>query len=98
MVDYAEGESKEVTLHDGSTVVLKKLSKDHDPYNRAAAMQILEESNANQELLTGLIYINTDQPALDDIYNLPDTPLNRLQEKDLRPDEDTLEWVNGLLF
>ena len=85
-------------MHDGSVVVLKKLSHDHDPSDRSAAMQILEEANAKQELLTGLIYINTDQPALDEIYNLPERPLNRLTEAELRPSPDTLEWVNERMF
>ena len=35
-------------------------------------MRLLEEANAKQWLLTGLIYINPDQPSLLDIYKLPD--------------------------
>ena len=46
MVDYGEGEDKEVTLHDGSTVMLKKLERDYDPTDRAEAMRMLEEANA----------------------------------------------------
>jgi 2-oxoglutarate ferredoxin oxidoreductase subunit beta len=98
IVEYKEGESKEVIMHDGSVVVLKKLSRDHDPSDRAAAMRILEEANSNQELLTGLIYIRTDQPALDEIYNLPEQPLNRLTEEMLRPDPSTLNRINQLMF
>src|SRR5579872_5565152 len=30
-VDYAEGTATEVKMHDGSTIVLKKLGKEHDP-------------------------------------------------------------------
>ena len=44
----SEGEAKEVTMHDGSTVILKKLEHDYDPTNRAEAMRILEEANAKQ--------------------------------------------------
>jgi 2-oxoglutarate ferredoxin oxidoreductase subunit beta len=98
LVEYEAGETKEVVMHDGSIVLLKKLAHDHDPFDRAAAMRILEEANAQQQLLTGLIYINTDQPALDEIYNLPAVPLNRLTEKDLRPDPGSLTWVNEQMF
>src|SRR5512136_2127891 len=63
MVDYEEGTAKEVTMHDGSRVLLKKLGRDYDPTNRAMAMRVLEESNAKQELVTGLIYINTGEPS-----------------------------------
>ena len=98
MVDYEEGEAKEVTMHDGSKVILKKLEKDHDPTNRTEAMRILEEANAKQWLLTGLIYINPDQPSLVDIYNLTNTPLNRLSEERIRPRPETIHDLNSLMF
>jgi 2-oxoglutarate ferredoxin oxidoreductase subunit beta len=98
MVEYGEGETTEVTMHDGSKVILKKLEQDYNPTNRAEAMRILEEANAKHWLLTGLIYINTDQPSLLDIYNLTATPLNRLKEPNLRPAPGTIEKVNNLMF
>ncbi len=98
MIEIQEGEAKEVTMHDGSIVVLKKLSREHDPTNRSAAMALLEEANAKQELLTGLIYINLDQPALDEIYNLPEIPLNRLPPELLRPRPESLAEINELMF
>jgi 2-oxoglutarate ferredoxin oxidoreductase subunit beta len=98
MVDYGEGETTEVTMHDGSKVILKKLEQDYDPRNRAEAMRILEEANTKRWLLTGLIYINTDQPSMLDIYNLTSTPLNRLKEAELRPAPETIEKVNNLMF
>jgi 2-oxoglutarate ferredoxin oxidoreductase subunit beta len=98
MVDYEEGEAKEVTMHDGSKIILKKCEKDHDPTNRSEAMRILEEANAKQWLLTGLIYINPEQPSLVDIYNLTTTPLNRLSEERIRPQPKTIQFVNSLMF
>lgn len=98
MVEYGEGEAKEVTMHDGSKVILKKLGPDHDPLDRAAAMRILEEANTKQWLLTGLIYINPNPPSLRDIYNLTETPLNRLPESRLRPGRDSIQQVNALMF
>lgn len=98
MVEYEEGEATEVTMHDGSKVILKKLGPDHNPFDRSAAMRLLEEANAKQWLLTGLIYINPDQPSLRDIYNLTNTPLNRLPEERLRPRPETIKMVNDLMF
>jgi 2-oxoglutarate ferredoxin oxidoreductase subunit beta len=97
-VEYEEGESKEVTLHDGSVVVLKKLERDYDPTDRSAAIKVLEEANACNCLITGLIYINTEQPSMVDIYNLPETPLNRLTENRIRPAKETIERVNEMMF
>ena len=98
MVEYEEGEAKEVTMHDGSTVVLRKLGKDYDPTNRSEALRVLEEANAQQVLLTGLIYINTEQPSLREIYNLTHTPLNRLTQDRIRPSQESIQMVNDLMF
>lgn len=98
MVDYEQGEDIEVTMHDGSVVVLKKLDRDYDPTDRAAAMRILEEANACQCLITGLIYIDTSQPSLTEINNLTSTPLNRLPENRLRPGRETIQQINDMMF
>jgi 2-oxoglutarate ferredoxin oxidoreductase subunit beta len=98
LLDYEEGEAKEVTLHDGSVVMLKKLGRDYDPTNRAEAMRVLEEANDCHCLITGLIYIDTNQPSMVDIYNLPETPLNRLSENRIRPPRETMQKVNDLMF
>ena len=98
MVDYEEGEDLEVTLHDGSQIVLKKLDRDYDPTDRADALRVLEEANSCNCLITGLIYVDPSKPTLTELYNLVDEPLNRLKEADLRPAPETIDYVNGLMF
>jgi 2-oxoglutarate/2-oxoacid ferredoxin oxidoreductase subunit beta len=96
--EMKDGEIREVTMHDGSVIVLKNLEKSHDPTNRFEAMRVLAEAQANNWLATGLIYIETNKPALTETYNLVDTPLNRLQEADLRPGREMIDNVNALMF
>lgn len=98
LVEYEPGEATEVTMHDGSKVVLQKLERDYDPTDRSDAMRILEEANACQCLLTGLIYVDPEQPSMRDIYNLTDVPLNRLPEERIRPARDTIQKINSLMF
>jgi 2-oxoglutarate/2-oxoacid ferredoxin oxidoreductase subunit beta len=98
LVEYEPGEATEVTMHDGSKVILKKLELEYDPRNRSEAIRILEEANAKHWLLTGLIYFNPDQPSLEEIYNLTETPLNRLPPERLRPDRNSIQKVNDLMF
>jgi 2-oxoglutarate ferredoxin oxidoreductase subunit beta len=98
MVDYAEGEVKEVVLHDGSTIVLKKLDRDYDPTDRGAALRVLEEANSCNCLITGLIYVDPSRPSLTDLYNLPEKPLNRMGEQELRPKPETIQEINDLMF
>ncbi|MBI4730580.1 MAG: 2-oxoacid:ferredoxin oxidoreductase subunit beta [Chloroflexi bacterium] len=96
--EFEEGTIREVTLHDGSTVVLKKLEKDYDPTDRGNAFQMLEEAERGNILVTGLIYIDTSRPTLLDGFNLVDTPLNRLGESDLRPARETIGKINAMMF
>lgn len=98
MIEYDQGEDIEVTLHDGSAIVLHKLGRDYDPTDRTAAMRVLEEANACNCLITGLIYIDPTDPSLIDLYKLPTTPLNRLKEERLRPEPGTIKDVNDLMF
>jgi hypothetical protein len=58
----------------------------------------MEESQQNNWLITGLLYVNTTKPNLTSLYNLVDTPLNRLTESDLRPERSALDKVNALMF
>jgi 2-oxoglutarate ferredoxin oxidoreductase subunit beta len=97
-VEYQEGETKEVIMHDGSAIILRKLGRDYDPTDRGEAMRVLEEANSCNCLITGLIYINPDAPTLLSLYDLPETPLNRLSDKQLRPAPETIQKVNDLMF
>jgi len=96
--DFEEGGTREVQMHDGSSIVLKKLEKDYDPTSRYAALSALEEAQEKNLLITGLIYLNPKKPALMDNYNLVDSPLNRLTEKDLRPSADSIKAINDAMF
>ncbi len=97
-VDYGEGDAVDVTLHDGSQLILRKVDMDYDPTDRNGILCMLEAANEEHELLTGLIYIDPDKPSLFDIYNLPDEPLNRLMEDKLRPPKETIEEINAMMF
>ncbi len=96
--EMEEGEVREVSMHDGSTVILKNLEKGYDTSNRYEALRVLEEAQRNKWMLTGLLYVDTTKPNLLANYNLVDTPLNRLTEVDLRPEHAMIDKVNALMF
>jgi 2-oxoglutarate ferredoxin oxidoreductase subunit beta len=98
LVEYKPGEDLEVNLHDGSSILLKKLERDFDPSDRAESIRILEEANSCNCLLTGLIYVDPSKPELTELYNLVDEPLNRLKDSDLRPAPETIDLVNSMMF
>jgi 2-oxoglutarate/2-oxoacid ferredoxin oxidoreductase subunit beta len=92
--EFNEGEIKEVVMHDGSLVILKKLEKAYDPTDKWQALQILEEAEKNNWLVTGLIYVDPNQPSLYDFMDLVEEPMNRIPANDLRPHPETLEKIN----
>jgi len=83
-VDYEPGTMKEVELHDGSHLVLKKLAEDHDPTDRIGAMRLIEEARERNQLLTGLLYIDEDAQDFATREHLPSRPLRDYGEAELR--------------
>src|SRR6202167_2340286 len=51
-VDYDPGTTVNVTMHDGSSLRLRKLEEDYDPTDRIAAMKRLSEAHDKSEVVT----------------------------------------------
>jgi len=86
-------DEREVQLHDGSWLVLKKLEEDYDPTDKMAAYNILEASRRDNKMLTGIFYIDTEQPNMLELLNIVDKPLAYLSEAETRPSRDALKKV-----
>ncbi len=96
---FEDGEARTVEMHDGAKIVLKKLERDYDPTNRIEAMRTVQQASEDGILLTGLIYVDTDQPSLFDLYGLAeDKPLNRYTSEDLRPSRESIDKLNATMF
>ncbi len=96
--DFEEGTVRDVELYDGSVITLRKLDNDYNPRDRQAAFRVLEEGRENRELLTGLIYVDTESPSMFDQYHLPDKALNRLTADEIRPPVESIDKVNQAMF
>jgi 2-oxoglutarate/2-oxoacid ferredoxin oxidoreductase subunit beta len=92
-VEYAPGTATEISLHDGSRLVLTKLRSDYDPHNKGEALRLLTESHDKGEIVTGLFYIDTERPSFIDLLNLVDEPLATLPESRVRPPQSALDEV-----
>lgn len=93
---FEEGTVREVKLHDGSAILLKKLERDYDPTDRFQAIRILEEGQKNNCLVTGLLFIDPNQFTIYDYYDLPETALNRMTEEQIRPSRESIDMLNGM--
>lgn len=92
--DVKEGETKDIELHDGSHLRIKKLESSYDPSDKFAAMKSIHEARQTQTLITGLLYYNASQPDLNGLMNVTDTPLCQLKETDLNPGPEVLKKIN----
>jgi 2-oxoglutarate ferredoxin oxidoreductase subunit beta len=91
--EIAEGEVKEVEMHDGSRLRIKKLGRDFDPTNKFQALQALDEAEKKGEVLTGVFYVDTSKPTFIDQLIIDDAPLATLPESRVRPPQEALEQV-----
>jgi len=91
--DTKPGEVREVTLHDGSHLLLKQLEADYDPSDRLNAMHTLETSAAEGHLLTGIFYVDTKKPNFLELLNLADDPLATIPQERMRPPASALAEV-----
>lgn len=95
--EYEPGELREVTQHDGSVLRLRKLAEDYDPTDRIAAANHVQESAAEGEISTGLLYVDPDASDLHDRLHTVETPLNQLSDSDLIPGSKALAAINAKL-
>jgi len=95
---FEEGTYREIQLQDGSYMVLKKIDKDYDPTDRHAALDLLTESYKYHYFATGLIYFSEVPPTIQEQYDLPEEPFNRLTTDRLRPSKESLEAINISLY
>jgi 2-oxoglutarate/2-oxoacid ferredoxin oxidoreductase subunit beta len=94
---YEPGTLEEVVQHDGSILRLRKLTSEYDPSDRISAMNFLQEHDARGEVVTGLLYVDSDPADLHTHLNTVDMPFNQLTEDELCPGASALEHFNASL-
>lgn len=93
--DYEAGSVREVAMHDGSLIRLKKTGQEYDPTDRMTAIKLLEEERSGQMFTTGLLYINEERQTLAELEKLVAMPLVHLPDEKLRPSRAALDAINA---
>jgi 2-oxoglutarate ferredoxin oxidoreductase subunit beta len=92
-IEYDPGTTKQVELHDGSKLYLKKVAEDYDPTDKLAATRLLHETSRRGEFATGVLYIEPDKDDFVTLLNLVDEPLATLPLARVRPGREVLDEV-----
>ncbi|MEX0882766.1 MAG: 2-oxoacid:ferredoxin oxidoreductase subunit beta, partial [Cyclobacteriaceae bacterium] len=91
---YREGTEVEVEMHDGTMMKFHKLAPDWNPEDRLSAFNAMQQARVRNEILTGLLYINTEFGDLHQTLGTSDTAFNQLTEKELCPGTEILNEIN----
>ena len=90
---YDDGEAMPVVMHDGSRIVLRKVSDQYNVHNRGAALDFIRSHHRRGEIITGLLYIDEAEPDLHGISRTPEGPLSEVPFEALCPGSETLEGL-----
>ena len=96
-IDYEPGTTREVRLHDGSRLYLKKLETEYNPTDKLEALRTLHEAQRRGAYATGIIYIEPDRDDFLELLNLVDEPLASLSVEKLRPPKVALDEIMNSL-
>jgi len=89
-LEYKEGETGPLELHDGSTILLKKVDAEYDPTSRSKALAYLEKHRDQGRVITGLLFINEDLPDMHSIFKTSKTPMKDFKYRELNPGPEAL--------
>jgi 2-oxoglutarate ferredoxin oxidoreductase subunit beta len=93
-LDYGEGESVSVNLHDGSSITLRKIADDYDPRDQLAVLGTLRRDRAEGKVTTGLLFIDETGGDLHAAIQTSSRPLNSYAMSELCPGTDKLAEIN----
>lgn len=94
---YHPGSSQEVTLHDGSVVHLHKANDKLDIHSRRSALGLIKDYRSQNQVLTGLLYMDPDSQDLHETMGSANKPLRNLSEAELCPGNTVLKNINESL-
>ena len=84
-------------MNTNETIHLQKLHQEWDPTNRQSALNAIADATAKGDILTGLLFIDTESQELHETIDTVKTPMNRLTEKHLCPGNAVLADINQSL-
>jgi len=92
---YSQGSVMPVTLHDGSTLYLKKADRLYDPTDRSKSLHYLEQHKARGEVVTGLMFIDESIPDMHEVFETSGRALTRFGFEELNPGSAALKKLQN---
>jgi 2-oxoglutarate/2-oxoacid ferredoxin oxidoreductase subunit beta len=88
---YEPGSVQTVTMHDGSTVRLRKVADDYNPTDPDRSYAYIRDAQKAGEVVTGLLYLSPDSHDLHEQNQTVATPLTQVPYDELCPGSSELD-------
>jgi len=89
--EYDAGTVRNVMMHDGSWVRLRKVAEEYDPTDRDRAYAYIRDAQSKGEVVTGLLYIDEGSRDMHGHAGTVEEPLTTLPYDALCPGNDELQ-------
>jgi len=89
--EYDAGTVRNVMMHDGSWVRLRKVAEDYDPTDRDRAYAYIRDAQSKGEVVTGLLYIDENSRDMHGHAGTIEEPLTTMPYEALCPGNDELQ-------
>ena len=89
--EYDAGTVRNVMMHDGSWVRLRKVAEDYDPTDRDRAYAYIRDAQSKGEVVTGLLYIDESTRDMHGHAGTVDEPLTTIPYEALCPGNAELQ-------
>jgi 2-oxoglutarate ferredoxin oxidoreductase subunit beta len=92
-IEQDPGTTHEVTLHNGSKIVLTKMAEDYSPTDKAKALQMIARDARARRVRDGHSLLEPDKQDFVDMLGIVDEPLAFLPDTKTRPGKQVLEEI-----
>jgi len=93
--EYDAGTVRNVMMHDGSWVRLRKVAEDYDPTDRDRAYAYIRDAQSKGEVVTGLLYIDEGARDMHGHAGTVAEPLTSMPYEALCPGNDELQKLQA---
>ena len=95
MTRVEPGEYRQVTMHDGSRIGLRRVDDNYDPTNRIAAISYIEKYRAEGAVVTGLLYVEESSDDMHSTLGSSTQAMAEIPYDKLNPGAEALQRIQS---
>ena len=89
------GEYRQVTMHDGSRIGLRRVDDTYDPTDRIAAISYIEKHRSEGAVVTGLLYVEESSDDMHSTLGSSERAMSEIPYDQLNPGAEALKRIQS---